>query len=60
VPVFCGSDHLGGGPVVAQLDRALRDWKNVCVRTATEAERCAGQVPLTQFGRMCEKLGNPA
>ena len=40
------------------IPRALyTDWKNVYVRTATEAERCAGQVPLTQFGRMCEKLG---
>jgi hypothetical protein len=38
--------------------RALyTDWKNVYVRTATEAERCAGQVPLTQFGRMCARLG---
>ena len=40
------------------IPRALyTDWKNVDVRTAAEAERCAGQVPLTQFGRMCEKLG---
>lgn len=33
------------------------DWKNVYVRTATEAERAAGEVPLTQFGRMCARLG---
>ena len=40
------------------IPRALyTDWKNVDVRTAAEAERCARQVPLTQFGRMCEKLG---
>src|ERR1700688_811562 len=40
------------------IPRALyTDWKNVDVRTAAEAERCARQVPLTKFGRMCEKLG---
>ena len=33
------------------------DWKNVYVRAATEREKCAGTVPLTQFGRMCAKLG---
>jgi transposase len=33
------------------------DWKNVYVRAATEAERAAGVVPLTQFGRMCAALG---
>jgi transposase len=33
------------------------DWKNVYVRAATEREQCAGTVPLTQFGRMCAKLG---
>lgn len=40
------------------IPRALyTDWKNVYVRAATEAERDAGQVPVTQFGRMCQKLG---
>jgi transposase len=40
------------------VPRALyTDWKNVYVRAATEAEQCAGKVPVTQFGRMCEKLG---
>jgi transposase len=33
------------------------DWKNVYVRPASEAEKQAGQAPLTQFGRMCAKLG---
>ena len=33
------------------------DWKNVYVRTATEREQRQGIVPLTQFGRMCQKLG---
>ena len=32
------------------------DWKNIYVRAATEAERAAGRVPLTQFGRMCGAL----
>jgi len=32
------------------------DWKNVYVRAATDAERAAGRVPLTQFGRMCAAL----
>jgi transposase len=40
------------------VPRALyTDWKNVYVRAATEAEKCEGQVPVTQFGRMCGKLG---
>jgi transposase len=33
------------------------DWKNVYVRAANGAEKAAGKVPLTQFGRMCAKLG---
>ncbi len=32
------------------------DWKNVYVRVANEAERAAGVVPRTQFGRMCAAL----
>jgi transposase len=32
------------------------DWKNVYVRVANEAERASGQVPRTQFGRMCAAL----
>ena len=35
------------------------DWNNVYVRPASEAEKAAGQAPLTQFGRMCAKLGIP-
>lgn len=39
------------------VPRALyTDWKNVYVREATEAEKLAGEVPLTQFGRMCRQL----
>jgi hypothetical protein len=33
------------------------DWKNVYVREPNEAERLSGKMPLTQFGRMCWKLG---
>ena len=32
------------------------DWKNVYVREATAKERMRGEVPVTQFGRMCERL----
>lgn len=40
------------------IPRALyTDWKNVYVRPATEAERATGEAPLTQFGRMCARLG---
>jgi len=33
------------------------DWKNVYVREATEEELMTGEVPWTQFGRMCANLG---
>lgn len=33
------------------------DWKTLYVRPATEDERLAGIMPLTQFGRMCATLG---
>jgi len=33
------------------------DWKNVYQRKATPAEQRGGKVPVTQFGRMCQKLG---
>jgi len=40
------------------IPRALyTDWKTVYVRKPTEAELAAGEVPLTQFGRMCATLG---
>ncbi len=40
------------------VPRALyTDWKNVYVRAATEREQREGTVPMTQFGRMCQKLG---
>lgn len=40
------------------IPRALyTDWKNVYVRPPNEEERATGAEPLTQFGRMCAKLG---
>ena len=40
------------------VPRALYpDWKNVYRRKATAGEQLRGEVPITQFGRMCQKLG---
>lgn len=33
------------------------DWKNVYLREPTAKELLRGEEPLTQFGRMCRKLG---
>ncbi len=33
------------------------DWKNLYRRAATAQERLRGEEPVTQFGRMCGKLG---
>ena len=33
------------------------DWKNVYKRAPTQGEQLRGEEPVTQFGRMCEKLG---
>ncbi len=33
------------------------DWKNLYKRCATPKERLRGEEPITQFGRMCAKLG---
>lgn len=33
------------------------DWKNLYKRAATPGERLRGEEPITQFGRMCAKLG---
>jgi len=33
------------------------DWKNLYQRPATAQERLRGEEPITQFGRMCRKLG---
>jgi len=40
------------------IPRALyTDWKNVYVRVPNAEERLTGAEPLTQFGRMCARLG---
>jgi len=33
------------------------DWKNVYVREPNAGEWRRGEVPVTQFGRMCQALG---
>jgi hypothetical protein len=33
------------------------DWKNVYVKEPTPKQELQGEIPLTQFGRMCAKLG---
>jgi transposase len=33
------------------------DWKNLYKRAANAQERLRGEEPITQFGRMCRKLG---
>ncbi len=33
------------------------DWKNLYKRCATSREQLRGEEPITQFGRMCAKLG---
>src|ERR1700680_4727 len=33
------------------------DWKNLNKRAPTQREQLRGEEPVTQFGRMCEKLG---
>lgn len=33
------------------------DWKNLYKRAPTQREQLWGEEPVTQFGRMCEKLG---
>jgi hypothetical protein len=33
------------------------DWKNLYKRSATPREQLRGEEPITQFGRMCAKLG---
>jgi len=39
------------------VPRALyTDWKNVYKRKATPGEQLRGEIPVTQFGRMCQKL----
>lgn len=62
--------QLGEGETIWAAVRVLRqwigkygvplalytDWKNVYVREPTEKEQLHGKTPVTQFGRMCQKL----
>jgi hypothetical protein len=62
--------YLGDGETIWAAARVLRqwiekygvplalytDWKNVYIREPTEKELLHGKVPMTQFGRMCQKL----
>ena len=34
------------------------DWKNVYVREPSAQERMRGEEPVTQFGRMCQAVGD--
>lgn len=63
--------HLGQEETIWAVADALRawierygiplalyvDWKNLYKRPATPKERLNGAEPITQFGRMCAKLG---
>jgi hypothetical protein len=63
--------HLGEQETIWAVADALRawierygvplalyvDWKNLYKRPATPGERLRGEQPITQFGRMCAKLG---
>ena len=58
-----GRDDLGSCGVLRTwiekhgVLRALyTDWKNVYLRQATLGEQLRGEAPVTQFGRMCQKL----
>src|SRR6202162_226015 len=62
--------HLGEQETIWAAARVLRqwiekygvplalysDWKHVYVREPTEKEQLHGKVPVTHFGRMCQKL----
>jgi transposase len=37
--------------------RLYVDWKNLYKRSANAQERLRGEEPITQFGRMCQRLG---
>jgi hypothetical protein len=52
-----------GGVLRAWIERygvpqaLYTDWKNVYVREPSGQERLRGEEPVTQFGRMCQRLG---
>ena len=56
--IWAASHVLQGWIQKYGVPRALyTDWKNVYKRKATSGEQLRGDVPVTQFGRMCQKLG---
>ena len=56
--IWAAAGVLRGWILKYGVPRALyTDWKNVYKRKATPAERLRGEIPVTQFGRMCQKLG---
>jgi transposase len=56
--IWAAVDVLRGWIERHGVPRALyTDWKNVYVRAANAVEQREGTVPVTQFGRMCQKLG---
>ena len=55
---WAAADVLWGWVEEYGIPAALyTDWKNVYVREPSAREVLRGQEPLTQFGRMCRKLG---
>ena len=50
--VLCRWIEQSGVPVALNTD-----WKTVYVKEATEQQLLRGEVPETQFGRMCKRLG---
>ena len=56
--IWAAAGCCGPGSSAYGIPRALyTDWKNVYVRPPNQEERATGAEPLTQFGRMCAKLG---
>ena len=56
--IWAAADALRGWVEHYGVPLALYvDWKNLYKRCATSKERLRGEEPITQFGRMCAKLG---
>jgi hypothetical protein len=51
------SRYCGRGFEITGYPALYTVWKNVYKRKATAAEQLRVEVPVTQFGRMCQKLG---
>jgi transposase len=56
--IWAAADALRGWIEKYGVPAALYvDWKNLYKRPATPREQLRGEEPITQFGRMCAKLG---